>query len=184
MCSERTKMLQGELYDPADRELVAARTRARKLCAELNHADPEDPAERRRLIAELFGKVGESVVIEPPFYCDYGTNISLGDGVYLNYNCTILDPAEVVIGDNTLLGPSVQIYTPTHPLDAGERLDMREAAKRIKIGKSVWIGGAAILCPGVTIGDGSVIGAGSVVTRDVPAGVVAAGNPCRIIRYL
>ena len=184
MCTERDKMLRGELYNPADMELVAARTRARKLCAELNRSDPEDSRARGRIVAELFGNVGEAVVIEPPFYCDYGTNIILGNGVYLNYNCTILDPAEVIIGDNTLLGPSVQIYTPTHPLDATERLGMLEAAKRIVIGKSVWIGGGAILCPGITIGDGSVIGAGSVVTKDVPVGVVAAGNPCRVIRSL
>ena len=184
MCTEREKMLRGDLYDPADPELVAARLRARKLWSLLNQSSPDDLNARSSLIKELFGKTGHGVSIEPPFYCDYGTNISLGNGVYLNVNCTILDPAEVIIGDNTLIGPSVQIYTPSHPLDAEERLSMKESAQPIEIGKSVWIGGGAILCPGVKIGDRSIIGAGSVVTRDVPSDVVVAGNPGRIIRSL
>jgi len=184
MSTEQEKMLRGELYDPQDPELVVARNRARKLCALFNRTNPDEAEYRAELMRELFGQMGRSVFIEPPFYCDYGINITLGNGVYLNYNCTILDPAEVSIGDNTLIGPSVQIYTPLHPLDARERMSMKESAKKIKIGKSVWIGGGAILCPGVKIGDRSVIGAGSVVTRDVESDVVAAGNPCRVIRSL
>lgn len=177
-------MLRGEFYDAFSPDLVEARFRAQSLCKALNQTEPRDVPNRRQLMAKLFGKVGDSVTLEPPFYCDYGCNITLGNGVYLNYNCTILDPAEVVIGDNTMIGPSVQIYTPSHPVSAKERLAMKESAHRIEIGETVWIGGGAILCPGVKIGDRSVIGAGSVVTKDIPSDVVVAGNPCRIIRRL
>ena len=123
-------------------------------------------------------------MIEPPFHCDYGSNIFLGDNVYFNFNCIILDPAKVEIGDNVLVGPAVQIYTATHPISVTERKTMLESAKPIRIASDVWIGGGAIICPGVQIGRGSVIGAGGVVTRNVPAGVVAAGNPCRVIRKI
>ena len=122
--------------------------------------------------------------IEPPFFCDYGTNIELGDKVFFNFNCVILDVAKVTIGSNVMFGPAVQIYTATHPMDAEERRSGLEFAKPVRIGNDVWLGGGVIVCPGVTIGDAAVIGAGSVVVRDIPAGVFAAGNPCRVIREI
>jgi maltose O-acetyltransferase len=183
MASEREKMLAGELYDPLDPELAAARVRARDLCWGLNATREADQDERRRLLTELFGRGGDEVWMQPPFFCDYGSNIFLGKRVFFNFNCVVLDVCSVRIGDFTLFGPSVQIYTATHPLEA-ELRRTREFAKPIEIGSDVWVGGAAVICPGVTIGSGSVLGAGSVVTRDIPAGVFAAGNPCRVIRKL
>jgi maltose O-acetyltransferase len=183
MRSEHEKMLAGELYDPHDPELVCARKRAWDLCQALNVTREAEVVERRRILQEIFGDGGESVCVQPPFYCDYGSNIHLGERVYFNFNCVVLDVGEVRIGDFTLFGPSVQIYTATHPLNAMLRRQ-QEYAKPITIGSDVWVGGAAVICPGVTIGDRSVIGAGSVVTRDIPPGVVAAGNPCRVIREL
>jgi maltose O-acetyltransferase len=176
-------MLAGELYDPFDSELVAARNRARGLCQDLNATREEQGDERRRILRELFGAGGDSVWMQPPFFCDYGSNIRLGHRVFFNFNCIVLDVCEVIIGDYTLFGPAVQIYTATHPMNA-ELRRQQEFAKPITIGSDVWVGGGAILCPGVRIGDRSVIGAGSVVTRDVPAGVFAAGNPCRVVREI
>ena len=183
MRTEREKMLAGELYDPLDPALVLARDRARDLCRALNATREAEVEERRRLLRGLFGAGGDSVGMQPPFYCDYGTNIRLGERVFFNFNCVVLDVCEVRVGDFTLFGPSVQIYTATHPMDATLRRS-REFGKPIAIGSDVWVGGAAVLCPGVTIGSRTVIGAGSVVTRDVPEGVLAAGNPCRVIRAL
>ena len=183
MPTEREKMLAGELYDPLDPILVAARDRARDLCQALNATREGDREERRRIVRELFGDGGESVWMQPPFYCDYGSNILMGERVFFNFNCVVLDVCEVRIGDFTLFGPAVQIYTATHPMDPILRRS-EEFAKPIAIGDDVWVGGAAVICPGVTIGSRSVIGAGSVVTRDVPEGVFAAGNPCRVIREL
>jgi maltose O-acetyltransferase len=183
MPSEREKMLAGELYDPLDPELVASRVRARDLCQALNATREADETERRRILMDLFGAGGESVWMQPPFYCDYGWNISAGQRVFFNFNCVVLDVCAVRIGDFTLFGPAVQIYTATHPLDAEHRRT-REFAKRVDIGSDVWVGGGAIICPGVTIGSRTVIGAGSVVTRDIPDGVFAAGNPCRVVREL
>jgi maltose O-acetyltransferase len=183
MASERDKMLAGELYDPLDPELAAARVRARDLCQALNATRETDQNERRRVLIDLFGAGGGEVWMQPPFFCDYGSNIFLGNRVFFNFNCVVLDVCVVRIGDFTLFGPSVQIYTATHPLEA-ELRRTREFAKPIEIGSDVWVGGAAVICPGVTIGSGSVIGAGSVVTRDIPDGVFAAGNPCRVIRKL
>jgi maltose O-acetyltransferase len=183
MPSEREKMLAGELYDPLDAELVAARIRARDLCQDLNATRETDEAERRRILSDLFGAGGEHVWMQPPFYCDYGSHIYLGQRVFFNFNCVVLDVCEVRIGDYTLFGPAVQIYTATHPLEA-ELRRTREFAKPVRIGSDVWVGGAAVILPGVTIGSRTVIGAGSVVTRDVPDGVFAAGNPCRVIREL
>jgi len=174
-------MLAGELYDAFDPELVRGRERARDLCGDLNATREKDQELRRRILRELFGKGGDSVWMQPPFYCDYGTNIELGERVYFNFNCVILDVCTVKIGDFTLIGPAVQIYTATHPLNA-ELRRKQESGKPIEIGSDVWVGGGAIICPGVKIGSKTVIGAGSVVTRDIPAGVVAAGNPCRVIR--
>jgi maltose O-acetyltransferase len=181
MRSERDKMLAGELYDPLDPELVRARDRARDLCKALNASHEAEQAERRRIVRELFGSGGETVWMQPPFFCDYGSNILLGERVFFNFNCVVLDVAQVRIGDYTLFGPSVQIYTATHPMNA-ELRRKQEFAKPVEIGSDVWVGGAAIICPGVKIGSRAVIGAGSVVTRDIPEGVFAAGNPCRVIR--
>jgi maltose O-acetyltransferase len=181
--SERDKMLAGELYDPFDPELVAGRERARDLCQALNATRESQQDERRRVLRDLFGKGGESVWMQPPFFCDYGANIELGERVFFNFNCIVLDVCRVRIGDYTLFGPAVQIYTPMHPLDARERRQ-KEFGKAVEIGADVWIGGGAIILPGVRIGARAVIGAGSVVTRDVPEQVFAAGNPCRVIRAL
>ena len=181
--TERHKMLAGELYDPFDPELVAARERARDLCQKLNATREWAQQERRRILRELFGTSGDSVWMQPPFFCDYGTNIELGERVFFNFNCIVLDVCRVRIGDYTLIGPAVQIYTPMHPLDAGERRQ-KEFGKPVEIGSDVWIGGGAIILPGIRIGSRAVIGAGSVVTRDVPDQVFAAGNPCRVIRPL
>lgn len=181
MLSEREKMLRGELYDPHDPELVRARDRARDLCQDLNATREGQQEERRRILRELFGAGGEDVWMQPPFFCDYGTNILLGKRCFFNFNCVVLDVCRVTIGDYTLFGPAVQIYTATHPLDAALRRK-QEFAKPIAIGSDVWVGGAAVICPGVRIGSRSVIGAGSVVTRNIPDDVFAAGNPCRVIR--
>lgn len=183
MRSEREKMLAGDLYDPLDPELTAARTRARNLCRALNATREGEVEERRRVLSELFAAGGDSVWMQPPFWCDYGANIELGERVFFNFNCVVLDVCSVRIGSFTLFGPAVQIYTATHPLDAGLRRD-RELGKPVEIGEDVWVGGGAIILPGVTIGARAVIGAGSVVTRDLPAGVFAAGNPCRVVRAI
>jgi maltose O-acetyltransferase len=183
MRSEREKMLAGELYDPLDLELVAGRDRARDLCQELNATRERDKEQRRRILLELFGSGGDSVWMQPPFFCDYGSNILLGKKCFFNFNCIVLDVCEIKIGDFTLFGPAVQVYTATHPMNAELRRS-QEFAKPIQIGSDVWVGGGAIICPGVKIGDRAIIGAGSVVTRDVPAGVFAAGNPCRVIREI
>ena len=183
MRTEREKMLAGDLYDPMDPELVRARDRARDLCQDLNATREAQIDERRRLLKQLFGKGGDTVWMQPPFYCDYGSNILLGERVFFNFNCIVLDVCRVTIGDYTLFGPAVQVYTATHPMNA-ELRRKQEFAQPIEIGSDVWVGGAAILCPGVRIGSRSVIGAGSVVTRDIPEGVFAAGNPCRVIREI
>jgi maltose O-acetyltransferase len=183
MRSEKEKMLAGELYDPMDPELVRARDRARDLCQDLNATREAQHEERWRILKELFGSGGETVWMQPPFFCDYGSNILLGERVFFNFNCVVLDVCRVTIGDYTLFGPAVQIYTATHPMNA-ELRRQREFAKPIEIGLDVWVGGGAILCPGVRVGSRSVIGAGSVVTRDIPEGVFAAGNPCRVIREI
>jgi maltose O-acetyltransferase len=178
MRSEREKMLAGEPYDAADPRLVQERRRARDLLRALNGSGDAG------IIRQLFGAAGEGVLIEPPFFCDYGTNIRVGDRVFFNFNCVVLDVAEVVIGSDVMFGPAVQVYTATHPMDYQTRRAGLELAKPVTIGSDVWVGGGAIILPGVTIGARSVIGAGSVVTRDVPEGVFAAGNPCRVLRLL
>jgi maltose O-acetyltransferase len=182
--TEKEKMLAGELYNALDPQLLAERLRTQLLFQELNATLADDLAERSRLLRALLPNTGTELGLNSPFYCDYGTNITVGDQVFLNFNCTILDVAAVTIGSRTLLGPGVQIYTATHPLDYQERASGLESAKPIVIGEDVWIGGGAILCPGVTIGDRAVIGAGSVVTKDIPADTLAVGNPCRVIRVL
>ena len=181
MRSERDKMLAGELYDPLDPELVAARNRARDLCQLLNASRETDQDARRYLCTQIFASGGDTVWMQPPFYCDYGSNIELGERVFFNFNCIVLDVCRVRIGDCTLFGPGVQILTPMHPLNAGLRR-RQEYGKPIEIGADVWVGGGALILAGVRIGSQSVIGAGSVVTRDIPDRVFAAGNPCRVIR--
>jgi maltose O-acetyltransferase len=183
MRTEREKMVSGELYDALDPELVANRDRARDLCQTLNATREAEQDLRRDLLRQLFGKGGDTVWMQPPFFCDYGWNIELGERVFFNFNCIVLDVCPVKIGDYTLFGPSVQILTPVHPLDA-ELRRKQEYAKPIQIGSDVWVGGGALILPGVQIGSKTVIGAGSVVTRDIPDGVFAAGNPCRVIRSI
>ena len=183
MTSEREKMLAGELYDPNDLELVEARLVARERCHAINTSAPRDESLRRKVLKQLFARGGESVWLEPPFRCDYGTNISLGQQVYFNFDCVILDVCHVRIGDFVFVAPGVHIYTATHPLEAKLRRT-QEFGKPVTIGSDVWIGGKSVICPGVMIGDRSVIGAGSVVTKHVPTGVVVAGNPAKVIREL
>jgi maltose O-acetyltransferase len=183
MINERQKMLAGELYDPFDSELVAAREHARDLCQALNATREVQHDERRRILEALFGGGGDTVWMQPPFFCDYGSNIELGERVFFNFNCVVLDVCLVRIGSFSLFGPAVQIYTPMHPLNAALRR-CQEFGKPVDIGADVWVGGGAIILPGVRIGPRAVIGAGSVVTRDVPEGVFAAGNPCRVIREI
>src|SRR5215211_1474699 len=181
MGTERDKMLAGELYDALDPDLVSDRYRVRDLCQKLNDSRDADENLRRDLCRQIFGKGGETVWMQPPFYCDYGSNIELGERVFFNFNCVVLDVCRVRIGDFSLFGPAVQISTPMHPLNA-ERRRREEFGRPVDIGSDVWVGGGAIILPGVRIGSRSVVGAGSVVTRDVPEGVLAAGNPCRVIR--
>lgn len=183
MRTEKEKMLAGELYDPLDPQLVRERQRCRDLCKLLNDSREDQQGERKGILAELFGYPTDAW-IQPPFFCDYGTNISLGEKVFFNFNCVVLDVMQVIIGSNVLFGPAVQIYTATHPLSAAERRTGLELAQPVTIGSDVWVGGGAILCPGITIGSRSVIGAGSVVTRPIPPDVFAAGNPCRVVRPL
>ncbi len=182
MRSEKAEMLAGRLYDASDPTLVAERLRARELLHSFNHSLPTEKEERRRILSELFGSFGPDATIEPHFHCDYGYNVSFGRGSYANVGCVFLDVLPIQIGSGVLLGPAVQIYAATHPISPEERATGRELGRPIVVEDHVWIGGGSILCPGVTIGHGSVIGAGSVVTRDVPARVVAAGNPCRVLR--
>jgi maltose O-acetyltransferase len=181
--TETEKMLAGELYDPLDPDLVAARERARGLCWDLNATREAETEKRRSILAQLFGRGGDSVWMQPPFFSDYGRNNHLGPRVFFNFNCVVLDVCLVKIGDFTLFGPAVQIYTPMHPMNA-ELRRKQEYGKPVEIGSDVWVGGGAMICPGVTIGSKSVIGAGSVVTKSIPDGVFAAGNPCRVIREI
>ena len=182
--TERELMLAGELYLASDAELMEMRRRARRLTRVYNATSEEDSAQRGELLQELFGSLGPGAEIEPLFRCDYGSFIFAGERFYANFGCVILDCAPVHIGDGVLLAPNVQIYTAHHPLDAEIRKAGRELASPITIGDNVWVGGGAIILPGVSIGENSVIGAGSVVTKSIPAGVVAVGNPCRVLREI
>ena len=175
-------MLSGAMYNPLDPTLMMERKAAKLLFQEINSLNENHKEKRTQLLYTLFGRAGKNLWVEPPFYCDYGYNISVGYNVFMNYNCCILDVMPVNIGDRVMLAPNVQIYTATHPLQAKERNSGKEFAKPISIGNDVWIGGGAIICPGVTIGDGAVIGAGAVVTKDVPDHVFVGGNPARIIK--
>jgi maltose O-acetyltransferase len=176
--TEKQKMLAGELYRP-DAELAADQAATKEWLVRYNAALARPVSERHQLLSERFARIGSGAVIRPPFFCDYGYNIRLGDGVFLNFNCVILDVVEVTIGDRTQIGPAVQIYAADHPRDAATRQTGLEFGRPVRIGSDVWIGGGAIILPGVTIGDGAVIGAGSVVTRDVETGQTVTGNPAR-----
>ncbi len=182
--TEREKMMAGVLYKASDEELVLMRKSARRLLEAYNASTVDEPEKRNDMLIRLFAKVGRSTEIEPPFYCDYGSNIHAGDGLYMNFGCVVLDCNKVDIGDKVLFGPYVQVYTAYHPTDPDIRRSGLELASPVTIGNNVWIGGGAIICSGVKIGDNTTIGAGSIVTRDVPPGVVAAGNPCRVIKKL
>ncbi|MEO1417213.1 MAG: sugar O-acetyltransferase [Bacteroidota bacterium] len=182
--TEKEKMLSGQMYDASDPVLSEERHRARLLFQKINQMGDEEKAARDLLFYELFGESGEDLWIEPPFYCDYGYNIKVGKKVFMNFNCVILDVMEVKMGSNVLLAPNVQIYTATHPVDAKTRATWLEFAKPVTIGDDVWIGGGAIICPGVTIGNGVVVAAGAVVTKDVPNNVVVGGNPAKIIKEI
>ena len=177
--TEKQKMLAGELYDASATEIQADQAATQQWLVRYNAALALPAAERRALLLGRFASVGEGAVIRPPFHCDYGFNIHLGAGVFLNFNCVILDVVEVVIGDRTQIGPGVQILTADHPRDAAARARGLEFGRPIRIGCNVWIGAGAIILPGVSIGDDALVGAGSVVTRDVRAGVTVVGNPAR-----
>ncbi|TMK09866.1 MAG: sugar O-acetyltransferase [Alphaproteobacteria bacterium] len=177
--TEKQKMLAGELYRPGDTALAADQAANKIWMVRYNGSLALPVSERHALLSERLAHVGADVVIRPPFFCDYGYNISLGDGVFLNFNCVILDVVEVSIGDRTQIGPAAQIYAADHPRDVEMRRSGLEFGRPVRIGRDVWIGGGAIILPGVAIGDGAVVGAGSVVTRDVGAGVTVAGNPAR-----
>jgi len=180
MRTEKEKMLAGERYDASAPDIQADLEATHRWLARYNASLDMTPSERRKLLEERLASVGDGSVIRPPFYCDYGFNIRLGAGVFLNFNCVILDVVEVTIGDRTQIGPGVQILAADHPRDPAERALGLEFGRPVRIGRNVWIGGGAILLPGVTIGDDALIGAGSVVTRDVAKGVTAFGNPARV----
>ena len=184
METELEKMIAGSPYDPKDSELTAMRLRSRVLCRQFNQALPNEKKLRTQVLKELLGEMGTGVWIEPPFQVDYGSNLFLGDNVYMNFNCVILDDAPIHIGRGTMLATGVQLLTAEHPIEAAPRRAGVEYASAITIGEDVWIGGGVIVCPGVTIGDRTVIGAGSVVTKNIPSDVVAVGNPCRILRVI
>ncbi|NHE56625.1 sugar O-acetyltransferase [Cyclobacterium plantarum] len=184
MKSEKEKMLAGELYLASDETLTRERLHARRLLKALNDSFPDEIHKRKEIMEELFGKIGKDFGLEPPFFCDYGYNIRVGDQVFFNFNCVILDVTPVSIGDRCLFGPNVHIYAATHPLNAEVRGSLQEFGQPVKIGDDVWVGGGAIICPGVSIGDRSIIAAGAVVTKSIPSDVLAGGNPARIIKSL
>lgn len=180
--TERERMLSGQLYDAGDETLTAARGRAKRLTWRYHQLDPTDWDSRTQILQELLGHLGEDSWIEPPFRCDYGTQISIGDHFFANYDCIFLDVAPITIGNRVMFGPRVCLYTAGHPLDAATRNTGLEFGKPIAIGDDVWLGGNVVVLPGVTIGAGTVVAAGSVVKRDLPPHVLAAGNPCQVLR--
>ncbi|WP_338452981.1 sugar O-acetyltransferase [Niallia oryzisoli] len=184
MKTEKEKMIAGEMYNPADPELLNGRKNARRLVRIYNQTTEDESDKRFKLLTELLGSTGEYIYMEPNIRFDYGYNTYVGENFYGNFDCTILDVCEVRIGDNCLLGPSVQIYTATHPLHPTERNSGIEYAKPITIGNNVWIGGSAVINPGITIGNNVVIASGAVVTKDIPDNVVAGGNPAKIIKQI
>jgi len=184
MRTETERMLAGEPYDPSDPTLAADRERARDLARRYNATSEADGTRRERLLRDLFDAVGEDPTVQPPFHCDYGYNVAVGDDFFANYGCVFLDTNPVTFGDRCLLGPGVHVYAATHPLDPEERAAGRERGEPVTVGDDAWIGGRAVLNPGVTVGDGAVIGSGAVVTEDVPARTVVAGNPAEVIREI
>ncbi len=182
--TQKELMLGEKLYCSRDEELKNDCAESRRITRLFNNTTEEQLEYRVLLLNKLFGKAGKDIYIEPPFRCDYGRNTYIGDGFYANFDCIILDVAEVYIGDRVLFGPRVCVYTPNHPIDAEIRAKYVEYGKRVVIGNDVWIGGSSVINPGVTIGNNVVIGSGSVVTKDIPDNVIAAGNPCRIIREI
>ena len=182
--SEKRKMISGEPYDASEAELYKERMLAHDLCHALSQVRPSDLETKNEILRRLFPNAREGLFITPPFFCDYGWNITTGRHFYCNAGCVILDPAPVFIGDYVKFGPGVHIYTATHPVDPDERAAFIEFAKPVRIGDKVWVGGNVTICPGVEIGENTVIGAGSVVTKNIPANVIAAGNPCRVIKHI
>ena len=183
--TEKEKMLSGELYDAAfNKELTEDRCKAKDICYQYNNLKPSNIVEREKIIKKLFAKTGNQITVEQNFYCDYGYNIYVGENFYMSYNCVILDCAKVEFGDNVLIAPNCGFYTAGHPLEIELRNKGLEYAKPIKIGNNVWIGGNVTVLPGVTIGDNVTIGGGSVITKNIPSNVVAAGNPCKIIKEI
>lgn len=182
MVTEKEKAISGQLYNASDPILVKERDDAHLVCHQYNSS--RDRLKQEEILNKLLGKVGSNCLIEAPFFCDYGYNIFLGDNVYFNFNCTILDAAPVYIGNGVKLAPGVQLYTAGHPIDPSDRAACLEFATSIKIDDNVWVGGGSILLPGVSVGENTVIGAGSVVTKSLPSNVVAVGNPCRIIKQI
>lgn len=177
-------MIAGELYNPYDTELAEKHALAQKHIEEFNQTPFNEFSKRGDLLQNLLGNIGANVEVKKPFYCDYGVNIFINDNAFVNYDCIFLDCNKITIGSSTIIGPRVQIYTAVHPVDSEKRSTGLESAKEVNIGDNVWIGGGAIICPGVNIGSGTTIGAGSVVVSDIPENVVAAGNPCKVIRTL
>jgi len=189
--TEKEKMLNGDAYNSREPELLAQYHSARKLLKAYNNLDSTALEERKKLLGSLLGKLGDGVWIEAPFFCDYGVHISIGENTFINTNCVFIDNNKITIGKNCLIAPYVQIYTAEHPLKASERIIKSKkgtryitSTKSVKIGNNTWIGGNAVICPGVTIGDNVTIGAGSVVTKSIPSNVLAFGNPCKVIKQL
>jgi maltose O-acetyltransferase len=182
--TNRERMLAGDLYIADDPENARLAQRALRLADAYHRASVADDAGARSLLADLLGTLGEDAYVKPPLFVDYGENIHIGPRTFVNYNLTALDVAPITIGADCQLGPGVQLLTPTHPVEPGPRRDKLEAARPIVLGDNVWLGGGVIVCPGVTIGDNTVVGAGAVVTRDLPANVVAVGNPARVVREI
>ncbi len=183
--TEKDKMLAGEIYDAGyDPQLIEERLRCKELCRDYNDLRPRDTPARENLLSRILGSIGGAILIEQPFYCDYGYNVSVGQNFYANYNLVILDEAPVTFGDNVFIAPNCGFYTAGHPLDPSERNKGLEYARPISVGNNVWIGANVCVLPGVTIGDNCVIGAGSVVVRDIPANSVAVGNPCRVVKSI
>ncbi|EOI55455.1 sugar O-acetyltransferase [Enterococcus gilvus] len=184
MKTQKERMIQGEMYMPNDDELRLLNFKNRTLISEYNSTTVTQKSRRKEILKNLLGKTGESFHFEPPFHCDYGENIVIGENFYANFDCIMLDVAPITIGENVLLGPRVSFYTPGHPIDHEIRNSGLEFATAINVGNNVWIGGSTVINPGVTIGNNVVIGSGSVVTKDIPDNVVAAGVPCKVLREI
>jgi len=184
MRSQKEKMIAGDLYIASDPELAKDSHRGKRLSRLLNNTTEEDGELRTKILKQLFKKTGENIYIEPPFHIDYGSNTTIGENFYANYDCIFLDIAPITIGKNVMMAPRVGLYTAAHPIVAGIRNEQLEYGKPITIGGNVWIGANAIVNPGITIGNNVVIGSGSVVTKDIPDNSVAVGNPCRVLREI